>query len=147
MTVANDRVPGLPLARARERGRGGEGFPRLTKHITQEQLDRYADASGDHNPLHIDRDFAATTQFGSTIAHGMLVLAFVSEMLTAAFGRDWLDSGRLKVRFRGPARPGDTVVASGRVKKTEGARIVCDIECRSGSGELLLDGTAEVVAG
>ena len=91
--------------------------------ITQEQLQRYADASGDHNPLHLDPEFAAKTQFGGTIAHGMLVLAFVSEMLTAAFGQAWLDSGRLKVRFRAPARPGDTVEATGLVVAVNGANV------------------------
>jgi 3-hydroxybutyryl-CoA dehydratase len=116
----------------------------VTKHLTQPQLAAYADASGDYNPLHLDPAFAATTQFGGTIAHGMLVLAFVSEMLTAAFGGAWLDSGRLKVRFRAPARPGDTLTTTGTVKKVEGDRTVCDIECRSSSGELLISGEAEV---
>jgi 3-hydroxybutyryl-CoA dehydratase len=135
-----------PRPSQRERGPGGEGtqLPVLTKHLTQDQIARYADASGDHNPLHIDPAFAATTQFGGTIAHGMLVLAFVSEMLTAAFGQAWLDSGRLKIRFRGPARPGDTVTATGHIKKIEGARTVCEIECRSASGELPISGEAEV---
>jgi 3-hydroxybutyryl-CoA dehydratase len=119
-------------------------LPAITKHLTQEQIARYAAASGDHNPLHTDPAFAATTQFGGTIAHGMLVLAFVSEMLTAAFGRAWLDSGRLKVRFRAPARPGDTVTATGRVTKVEGGRTVCDIDCRGASGDVLIDGSAEV---
>jgi 3-hydroxybutyryl-CoA dehydratase len=116
-------------------------------HLTQPQLAAYADASGDHNPLHLDPDFAATTQFGGTIAHGMLVLAFVSEMLTAAFGWAWLDSGRLKVRFRGPARPGDSVTASGRVTKVEGGRTFCAVECVNAAGEVLVDGTAEVTVG
>jgi 3-hydroxybutyryl-CoA dehydratase len=122
----------------------GDTIPSLSKVITQDQLRRYADASGDHNPLHLDPEFTAKTQFGGTIAHGMLVLAFVSEMLTAAFGEAWLDSGRLKVRFRGPARPGDTVEATGRVVAVDGADVKCDIECRSGTGEQLVSGQAEV---
>ncbi|HVP05146.1 MAG TPA: MaoC/PaaZ C-terminal domain-containing protein [Dehalococcoidia bacterium] len=122
----------------------GEALPVVAKRITQEQLQRYADASGDHNPLHLDPEFAAKTQFGGTIAHGMLVLAFVSEMLTAAFGRAWLDSGGLKIRFRGPARPGDEVEASGRVTKVEGERVTCEIECRTRVGEVLVSGEAEV---
>lgn len=125
----------------------GEALLVITKQIAQEQLHRYADASGDHNPLHLDAGFAAKTQFGGTIAHGMLVLAFVSEMLTAAFGRAWLDSGRLKIRFRAPARPGDRVQASGRVTKVEGSHVCCEIECRSGAGEVLVSGEAEVTVG
>ena len=122
----------------------GDDLPSVTKRLTQEQIARYADASGDHNPLHIDPAFAATTQFGDTIAHGMLVLAFVSEMLTAAFGRDWLDSGRLKIRFRAPARPGDTVIATGRVTRAEDNHLTCAVECSSSSGDVLIDGSAEV---
>ena len=125
----------------------GDELPVITKELTQEQINRYADASGDRNPLHLDQEFAKGTQFGGTIAHGMLVLAFVSEMLTAAFGRDWLESGRLKIRFRAPARPGDVLTSSGRVTKVDGARIVCEIACRNGSSETVLDGTAEVTAG
>jgi 3-hydroxybutyryl-CoA dehydratase len=124
----------------------GEGtdLPPVTKHVTQNQIARYADASGDHNALHIDAAFAATAQFGGTIAHGMLVLAFVSEMLTVAFGRAWLDSGRLKIRFRAPARPGDTITTTGRVTKVEGSHLTCAVECRGGSGDVLIDGSAEV---
>ena len=122
----------------------GTDLPSVTKHLTQEQIARYADASGDHNPLHIDPGFAATTRFGATIAHGMLVLAFVSEMLTVAFGRAWLDSGRLKIRLRGPARPGDTVTATGRVTKVEDKHVTCAVQCRSNSGDVLIEGSAEV---
>lgn len=125
----------------------GDELRTVTKQLSQEQVNRYAEASGDRNPLHLDPEFAAKTQFGGTIAHGMLVMAFVSEMLTAAFGRDWLESGWLKIRFRAPARPGDALTSSGRVTKVDGARIVCEIECRNGSGETVLDGTAEVTAG
>lgn len=125
---------------------GGEGaeLTPVAKHLTQEQIARYAEASGDRNPLHIDSNFAATTQFGGTIAHGMLVLAFVSEMLAAAFGRAWLGSGRLKVRFRAPAHPGDAVTATGRVTKVEDKHVTCAVECRNSSGDVLIDGIAEV---
>jgi 3-hydroxybutyryl-CoA dehydratase len=122
----------------------GAALPVVTKQITQEKINAYADAGGDHNPLHLDPEFAAATQFGGTIAHGMLVLAYVSEMLTTAFGADWLGGGRLKVRFRAPARPGDTVTASGQVTSVEGSRTVCALECRNEKDEVLLTGEAEV---
>ncbi|MEO8456935.1 MAG: MaoC family dehydratase [Chloroflexota bacterium] len=148
MTADKQVAPRQPQ---QERG-GGDGFPvgaelpPITKHIAQPDLHRYADASGDHNPFHLDADFAASTQFGGTIAHGMLILAFASEMLTGAFGRDWLDSGRLKIRFRAPARPGDAITCAGRITKVEPQRVVAEIECRNQSGEVVLDGTAEIAA-
>ena len=122
----------------------GAALPTVTKTITQEKINAYALAGGDGNPLHTDAAFAANTQFGGTIAHGMLVLAYVSEMLTAAFGEDWLTGGRLKVRFRAVARPGDTLTADGTVTSVEGGKTACAIECRNESGEVLVSGEAVV---
>jgi 3-hydroxybutyryl-CoA dehydratase len=126
--------------------REGQELRPLTKTISQEKINRYAPASGDLNPLHTDPAFAAGTQFGGTIAHGMLVLAYLSEMLTAAFGEAWPASGRLKVRFRAPARPGDTVTATGRVTRIAEGGIICEVECRKQDGEVLVSGEAEVAA-
>src|SRR5207249_12208902 len=121
-----------------------DSLPVVTKMITQEKINRYADASGDHNRLHLDPAFASTTQFGGTIAHGMLILAYVSEMMTAFFDEAWLTDGRLKVRFRGAARPGDIVTASGRVVHVEGGKTICEVECRNQAGDLLISGEAGV---
>jgi len=134
----------MQQTRDARRYRVGDELPAVTKTLTQEKIDRYADASGDHNPLHIDAAYAATTQFGGTIAHGMLVLAYLSEMMTASFGGAWAGSGGLKVRFRGAARPGDTVTAAGRVIKTDGEKVVCEVECRNQNGEVLISGEASV---
>ena len=119
-------------------------LPTVTKTITQEKINAYALAGGDGNPLHTDPAFAANTQFGGTIAHGMLVLAYISEMLTAAFGEEWLSSGRLKVRFRAPARPGDTLTSAGTVTSVEGGKTLCEVECRNENGDVLVSGEAEV---
>ncbi len=122
---------------------GAELAP-VTKRITQEKINRYAEAGGDGNPLHTDPEFAAQTMFGGTIAHGMLLLAYLSEMMTTAFGQAWLARGRLKVRFKGPARPGDTVSAVGHVVRAEDGRTVCAVECRNQQDEVLVSGEAEV---
>lgn len=128
----------------------GETLPAITRSISQETIQRYAEASGDFNPIHLDAGYAAATPFGGIIAHGMLVMAYVSEMLTAAFGRAWLESGRLRVRFRGPARPGDTLITAGRVQRVtvqEGGRrrVECQVECRNQIGEVLVSGDAQVL--
>jgi len=106
-------------------------------------IDAYAEASGDHNPIHIDQAFAQTTAMGGTIAHGMLVLATISEMMTAAFGLAWLSTGTLDVRFRSPARPGDTLTARARASG-EGERLRYAVECVNQQNEVLISGTAEV---
>ena len=121
-------------------------MPVVEKVITQEQLAAYAHASGDHNPLHLDPEFAATSQFGGIIAHGMLTLAYVSEMLTQAFGSGWLERGKLKVRFKGAARPGDRVRTWGEVVEERSDSQHTSIECAVGlvneRGEELIKGVA-----
>ena len=135
-----------------------EGLPAvqpLSRRVTQEGIRRYAEASGDFNPIHVDEEYARATPFGGIIAHGMLVLAYVSEMMAAAFGHDWLDGGRLKVRFRAPARPGDTLSIRAeprRARQTDlatgqagGERVFeYGVECSNQKGEVLVSGTAEV---
>jgi 3-hydroxybutyryl-CoA dehydratase len=131
-------------AMGKERWVVGAELPSIAKALSQEKIDRYARASGDFNPIHVDAAFAAQTPFGGTIAHGMLLLAYLSEMLTAAFGQAWLSGGRLKVRFKGAARPGDVVTARGRVERAKGERGVCSVECVNQQDEVLIAGEAEV---
>jgi 3-hydroxybutyryl-CoA dehydratase len=123
----------------------------LSRRITQDAIQRYAEASGDFNPIHVDEEFARNTPFGGTIAHGMLVLAYLSEKMAATFGHDWLAGGRLKVRFRAPARPGDTLTVRAeprRTRQTDGERVLeYTIECSNQKGETLISGTAEVAVG
>ena len=132
----------------KERWVVGAELPSLAKTLSQDKIDRYARASGDFNPIHVDPAFAAQTPFGGTIAHGMLLLAYLSEMLTAAFGQAWLSGGRLKVRFKGAARPGETVTVGGHVQRVqeghEGRRLWCAAECLNQLGEVLIAGQVEV---
>ena len=116
----------------------------VRKTLSQAMIDAYAEASGDHNPIHIDPDYAKTTPMGGTIAHGMLVLAFISEMMTAAFGRAWSESGKLDVRFRAPARPGDTVTARARPTSEESGTLGYAVECVNEKDEVLISGTAQI---
>ena len=118
----------------------------VAREITQEQLLRYADASGDHNPIHIDSDFARGTPFGGTIAHGMLVLALVGEMMRTAHGDAWSESGKLKVRFKAVTRPGDSVTASATLSKQDGDRIEYAVQCTTQAGEVVIEGRASVRA-
>ena len=119
------------------------GLAAISKEIKQENLNAYAKASGDDNPLHLDPEFAAKTQFGGIIAHGMLTLAFVSEMMAAAHGRDWLESGGLRVRFKGAAFVGDRVDVWGNLTKEDGRTRSYSVGIRnSASGQELISGTA-----
>tara|TARA_B100000315_G_scaffold250770_1_gene284258 strand:+ start:721 stop:1596 length:876 start_codon:yes stop_codon:yes gene_type:complete len=141
--------PSAPAAQVEEIA--GDGIlTGVVKTITEEQLNAYAQVSGDHNPLHLDPEFAATTQYGGIIAHGMLTLAFISEMMTEAFGKAWLENGAMRVRFKGAAYLGDQVETRGRVTKeavlSQGRQVGCAVglsNCKS--GQELITGTATVV--
>ena len=93
---------------------GGSDLPTVARVITPEGLRAYAAAAGDDNPLHLDAAFAAATRFGGIIAHGMLTLAWLSEMMAAALGQRWLTGGALRARFKGAAYLGDRVETWGR---------------------------------
>ena len=119
-------------------------LPPVERRITQEQLVQYADASGDHNPLHLDEEFARGTSYGRTIAHGMLVLALVSELMTRSFGGAWLRGGRLKTRFRAPVFPGDTVRATGTLKTSDDNSATYEVAVTNQNGENVITGDASV---
>lgn len=94
----------------------GDEIPELTKGpIEQAQIDRYAEVSGDDNPIHTNPQVAKEAGLDGTIAHGMLIMAFAGQMLT-----DWLGTQALRnfhVRFKGMTAPGDVLTCSGSVTK------------------------------
>ncbi len=128
--------------------RKGDALPTVEKSIDQARIEQYARASGDFNPIHVDHEFAARSQFGGTIAHGMMVAATISEMMTSAFGRDWAESGKMKIRFRSPVKPGQRVTARGSVRSvTESGnarRIVCSVSVTKDDGETAIAGQTEL---
>jgi len=126
----------------------GKTLPALVKNITQEKINLYAEASGDFNPIHIDESFANQTPLGGTIAHGMLILAYVSELMTQEFGINWISGGNLSIRFKAPARPGDTVTVSGVIDKvtyeTGITNISCNLTCSNQKDEIIVTGGATI---
>ncbi len=128
--------------------KGPDSLPAVGMTISQPQLDAYAQASGDHNPLHLDAGFAAATQFQGIIAHGMLTLACISQMMEVHLGRAWLESGALNVRFKGAAYAGDELESFGRVSRSSkidgGPAVTCNVGVRNlGSGQDLITGSAK----
>ena len=126
--------------------RVGDGLPPLVKTITVEQIRRYADASGDHNPIHVDEAFARAAGLPGVIAHGMLTMAFVNQMVT-----DWRGDRRrvrsLSGRFAAMVRPGDEIVCSGQVaaKDASGRTVTLQVGAQNQRGEAVLTkGIAQV---
>lgn len=129
----------------------GDVFTLPAKNVTQEMIHHYADAAEDHNPLHVDPEFAKTTRYGGTIAHGMLSVAFIQELMVRTFGRDWLTSGVIEVSFMAPVYPGETITTEAKVMKAvpvEGAedklQVRMQVLCLNGKQEKVIKGTTEV---
>ena len=126
----------------------GVKIPEIKKGVTQANVNRYAEASRDFNPIHTDEEYARNTPLGGTIAHGMLVLAYISQLMTATFGQDWLFGGKLDVRFKTPARPGDIVTVSGEITSIEeqnGERLVgCNVLVNNQNDEAIITGKTTI---
>lgn len=97
-------------------------LPPLTRHT----LALYCGASGDHNPIHVDIDFAHSAGLRDVIAHGMLSAAWVGRLLT-----NWVPQAAIRsldVRFAAMTEPGERITCTGRVTETftdvDGARCV-----------------------
>jgi 3-hydroxybutyryl-CoA dehydratase len=118
----------------------------IVRTVTRDTIDDYEEILGIGNPLHFDEDYARQTPFGGIIAHGMMSLAYVSEMMAEAFGAGWYESGELDATFLRPVRPGDTIATWGTAERRTGVegqiRMVCEVYCENQMGELVLKGTA-----
>lgn len=111
--------------------------------ITREMLARYAEASGDHNPLHLDPAFARKAGFDDVIAHGMLGMALLGRLITDNFPAERLSN--FNARFAGIVRLGETLRCSARLESIEGAAAVVALEAVSSTGTVAITGTARVL--
>ncbi len=126
--------------------RVGDEIAPLSRTVTQEQINAYADASGDHNPIHVDPEFARSVGLPGTIAHGFLDMAILTEAVARwAGGYDPVAS--LACRFSKPLLPGETVTCTGRVVEIDESTglATLELEAVSSSGErVLTNGRATV---
>jgi len=102
-------------------GLAGLSFGPSSWHtITQSEVDRFADLSGDRNPIHIDPIAAAATPFGTTIAHGFLTLSLVAPLMAEVFEvtgvGTGINYGLNKLRFPAPVPVGSRVRVTGVVE-------------------------------
>ena len=125
----------------------GQEIEPVVKHMSLERMSRPLMAGS--NPLHYDPEFAKQAGLPAPIATGVMSSAFLSEMLTKAFGVEWIRGGSMDVKFIRPIYAGDTVTARGRITgKTEvstGVRMTLDVWCATQRGEPVTVGTASVV--
>ena len=121
----------------------------IEKKISQTHINLYANASGDFNPIHIDEEFGRNSQFKGNIAHGMMIAATISELMTKTFGIAWFKTGTMKIRFKAPVYPEDTITASGQIHKVSTSdenrkTIRCRLQIARQTGEVAIQATTEV---
>lgn len=114
--------------------------------VTRQALAIYCGASGDHNPIHVDIDFARESGLDDVIAHGMLIMGYMGRLLT-----NWVPQGAIRTfdtRFQAMTRVGDAITARGRVveKFTDGNDKCVRIELAAAdqNGEVKALGSAVV---
>lgn len=122
----------------------GASIPSLSlPPITRHQLALYCGGSGDHNPIHVDIDFARSEAgLEDVIAHGMLAMAFLGRLLTERFGSESI--ARLKTRFLAPIHVGDALTCSAEVANIDAEGIQLVLSAVRGDGKALLSGEATV---
>jgi acyl dehydratase len=117
-----------------------EILPDGRQRISQELIDSYAELSGDYNPLHVDPEAAARSEFGSTIAHGPIAFQPFLVAITRLSGAEALPSGsRVAVRYRLPLRPGDEVGC--RIVGQEGDNVRAECVNQEGEVVAIVEGT------
>src|SRR5579883_97136 len=122
----------------------GDEIPALTKDpVTHLQLVRYAGASGDFNPLHTDPKIGEMIGVGGIIAHGMLIMGFVGQMLSDYVGPAALR--KFGVRFKGMTHLDDVITCTGTItEKYEAdgeARIAGKVQAQDQNGDIKVTGT------
>ena len=114
------------------------------KTITEADIMRFADISGDFNPVHVSEDFAKKTLFGSRIAHGMLVAGLISAAVAKLPGLVIYLSQT--VEFLKPVRAGDSITASVEVTGKDDVKGILTVKtlCINQKGETVVNGEGKL---
>lgn len=124
---------------------------KFTKVITEEDVMKFAEVSGDYNPLHTDPEFAKTQMFGKQVAHGVISVGLISAVLGMELFGPGILYGEQSVRFVKPVYFRDELTAVATVKekltKKEGKLkiIKCETKVFNQDDELVTDGEATVI--
>lgn len=119
-----------------------------THTVTDEDVRLFAQVSGDNNPVHLDDEYAANTQFGKRIAHGMLAVSVISAVL----GNDLPGHGTIylgqNVSFKAPVYLGDTITARVEVTKYRESRRIATLSTTVTNQDdvVVVEGEAVVIA-
>jgi acyl dehydratase len=122
----------------------GDSLPPLAPPpLTRHTLALYCGASGDHNPIHVDIDFARSAGQSDVFAHGMLSAAWLARLLTNWAPQSALRS--LNVRFVALTHVGDSITCTGHITAKEPGAVRIAIQSADAKGEVKLRGEAVIV--
>jgi 3-hydroxybutyryl-CoA dehydratase len=114
--------------------------------VTREDIQAFADVSGDNNPLHLDEAYAAETVFKGCIAHGMLSAAYISKLLGTQLPGPGCIYLSQSLKFRAPVRPGETVDTQVEVTALDERRRKVTLVCTCKvAGTVVVDGEATMM--
>jgi len=122
----------------------GDRIPELRVTPDKYLPHRYAGASGDFNPIHIDEEFAKQVGLPRNILHGLWTMAQVARAQTEAAGGDPRALRRLAVQFRGMGVPEEEIVVSGTVRERDGDRVLIATEAHQGGNGIVRNAEAEL---
>jgi acyl dehydratase len=105
---------------------------------------RYAGASGDFNPIHIDAEFAKAVGLPQNILHGLYSMAQVARAATQAGGGDPRALKRLAVQFRGMGIPEQEIKVTGTVREVKNGRVVVDTVAEQAGNQIVRNAEAEI---
>ena len=105
---------------------------------------RYAGASGDFNPIHIDPEFAKAVGLPGNILHGLYTMAQVARAATQAGGGDPRSLKRLSVQFRGMGRPEVEIRVTGSVREQRDGRLILDTVAEQDGSQIIRNAEAEL---
>ena len=125
----------------------GDSIPELRVTPDKYLPHRYAGASGDFNPIHIDREFAQQVGLPSNILHGLYSMAQVARACTTAAGGDPRRLRRLSVQFRGMGFPEQEITVTGKVKEEREGRVVVENEAAQAGKRIIRNAEAELETG
>jgi 3-hydroxybutyryl-CoA dehydratase len=112
------------------------------KQVTENDIKLFADLSGDHNPLHLDADFASRSMFKQRVAHGMLTASLISAALASMPGTIILTNVCLS--FEKPVHIGDKLTARVTVTNVQNSKVDLNAEVLRGA-DTVLSGTAKIL--
>ena len=118
-----------------------------SREVTDEVIRKFAEVSGDFNPIHLDEEFAKSTRFGRRIAHGMLSGAFISAVLGKEFRERKIGYLSQTMKCVAPVFIGDTVTATGTITNIREDKNIVTLEtvCTNQNGDVLVKGEAAVM--